>query len=146
MASITQANRYRLQAENVRVTDYNAPGVANTAAVVYIPSASLVAHVITAVDFSYAGTGALSGGSITIADGSTTIWSMGISNYDAYTKFFDPPLRITPGNGATITLTAGGSAATGTLAVQRYLEPWYQAVGMATDFSLSSNSGYLALV
>ena len=145
MPSITQAVRHRLQAENVRQTDYNAPADVNTAATVYVPSASLVAHVITAIDFSYYGSGTCAG-TITITDGSTTVWSLSVSNLDAYTKFFDPPLRITPGNGATVTLSAGGAAVYGTLAVQRYLEPWYESVGMATDFSLSANSGYLALV
>lgn len=84
----------------------------NADAVITLPAIAGRAYQITGgIAWSYSGAGTLSGGNLTIKDGSTTVFDLDIS---AKGQDVAPAvLTTTPGNALVVTLAAGGSNVTG---------------------------------
>jgi hypothetical protein len=107
--------RYEAGPPSVAVAagDAHAPA-ANTAAVVTLAAAAGQAHVLAGVVSSY--DAAPTGGTLTIADGTTTLaWSVTAAGPAPVT--FPVPLRFAVGAQVTVTLAAGGSGVTGKLSL-----------------------------
>lgn len=124
--------------------EVNVPAV-HVAAVVTLPAGpARMANVITGVAFSYSGTGTLSGGRLTIADGSETVFDLDISAKAADSIEFSPPRRGRPGRAMTITLADGGVDVQGKMNV---LGHWYEHVPQIGEgaFDDESDSGLLPL-
>jgi hypothetical protein len=88
----------------------------NIAAVVtYAAPGTSYRNCISGVAWSYSA--APAGGNLSVTDGSTVIFTMGITAAGAGVVYFDPP-RLSSVNAAlVITLAAGGSGVFGTLSV-----------------------------
>ena len=89
-------------------SDVHAPS-SNTAAVLTIPAGD----VISGIAWSYSA--APTGGALTVANGTTTVFSVEITAGGPGFFTFDPPLIGSPGSSLTITLAAGGSGISGKL-------------------------------
>lgn len=140
---MTAATTQRENPERRTANDIHAPS-SNTAATITYPSISRTTHIIEEIDFSYSGTP--TGGLLTVADGSTTVWEIGLPASGAFFKRFNPPIKGTPEGAVTITLAAGGSGVSGIISCGHTTEiaPLYQA--QATDFEIAQNSGYAAVI
>lgn len=86
----------------------------NAAAVLtYAAAGSGVSHVIGGLVFSYSGTP--TGGSLTITDGGTTVFSVDITASGPGPIVFPRPMKFAANSAVVVTLAAGGSGVVGKL-------------------------------
>ncbi len=111
------------------------------AVVTYAAAGVGVSHSIAGLTWSYSAT--VTGGALTVADGSNTIFSIDITGTGPGTVVFDPPKIGTPNQAMTITLADGGSAVVGKLTVNGHQLVSGEAVLFGVDFSSPANSGYV---
>jgi len=98
--------------------DVHAPGSANTAAVITFSASAGNKHVITGVAWSYSGSGTLSGGELTIEDGSSNIvFDVDVTDKGPGFILFPRPKRGSTNTDLIITLAAGGTDVTGKINV-----------------------------
>ena len=114
---------------------------------VTIPGVTGVCHGLTeGVLVSYSGSGTLSGGRVTIKDGSTIVLDVDIPNKDLYRI----PWRkhCSPGNALVVTLYAGGSNVTGKVNLLGYAALIGASPGADGDLDFSDwvETGLLGLL
>jgi hypothetical protein len=87
----------------------------NASAIVTYAAVAGQSNVISGIAFSYSGTPV--GGSLTIADGATTVFSIDVISGGAGFIPFNPPVRGTTNTALTITLSGGGAGVVGKVSV-----------------------------
>ncbi len=118
---------------------------ASTAAVITLAAVADRAHVVSGLIISLNGSGTLTvDTTLTIADGSDTVFQIGIEAKGVYVIPFTPPKRGRSGRAMTITLTDPGDNVTAKLNLMGH---WLTFViaGGELDFNDEMNSGLLAL-
>lgn len=124
----------------VDTNEVHAPA-ANTAAVLTYAAETGVAHAVKDLCFSYAGSGALSGGNLKIEDGSDTVFSIDISTKEW--GCLPITRRGTAGRAMTITLAAGGADVSGKVNASHYTVQ--VSAGGFADLGDEMNSGLMVL-
>jgi hypothetical protein len=111
---------------------------AHTAAVVTYPAVPGLIHVFYGAVWSYSGSGTLAGGLLTVKDGSTVIFAMGVQANGQDEVWLPRPILATAGAAMTVTLADGGANVTGTLTVNhdQYTAAWYSQ-GFAAGLDLT---------
>lgn len=128
-----------LEADAWSTDEVNVPS-AHTAAAIAFPAQGFgFANTIGSIVCSYSGSGTLSGGRLTVADGSDTVFDVDISALGTYTFQFSPPKRGHSNTAMTVTLADGGANVQGKVNASHWTD-FIQLVGQ-TDFSDPQNSG-----
>jgi len=121
-----------------------AAAATDTARTITLPGASNTVNVLAGVAWSYAGTGTLSGGRLTVSDNGVTVFQIDIQDKGQDKIVFDYPIKGTPGSAMVVTLTAGGANVAGSL---NLLGRWTEAAipgGLwSLNFAFAANSMYL---
>lgn len=125
----------------VTTADVSYPAAATAASVVYAAAGNNIHALSGIIAWSY--TGGTPTGTLSIADGSNTIFSIDITA--AGPGFIPIGLEGTPGNSMTITLSSGGGGITGKLSIDAHWTRSSSNVygGWSYDFSQAKNSFYL---
>jgi hypothetical protein len=135
----------QLQAMAVQAIDASVSSANATATVTYPAAGAGKAHVISGVAWSYSA--APTGGGVTLADGTNTVFTLDVTASGPGYIDFVPPKQGTPNVAMVATILPGSGSVVGKLNVLGHTvitAPGGILYGM--DFSDSSNSALLAAV
>ncbi len=134
-----------LKPERYQASDTHSPS-SNTAAIVTLVGATGSSHVLCSIDYSYAGTGTLTGGLLTVTDNSVVVWQVGVFAKGQAHKTFSPPMEAAYASNLVVTLAAGGSDVLGVVSLGHRSESRTGTVPVSMNFQLGGNAPYVAIL